>query len=144
LINQSTEIPLTCGIFRPIIILPADVEEWPLERQRVVLCHELAHVKRRDALMSLIADLARLLYWFNPLVWMATRALRYERERACDDYVVASGEKPSEYAGALLELSERLGAAEYPSEVIAMAQQPWLERRLLAILDPQRQQIITK
>src|SRR5262249_61156770 len=84
----------------------------------------------------MIADLARLLYWFNPLVWMTTRALRYERERACDDYVVASGEKPSGYASALLELSERLGAAEYPSQVIAMAHQYRLGRRLLAIFDP--------
>jgi beta-lactamase regulating signal transducer with metallopeptidase domain len=136
LINQSTDIPLTSGVFHPTIILPADVEEWPLDRQRVVLCHELAHVKRLDALMSLIADLARLFYWFNPLIWMAIRALRYERERACDDYVVARGEKPSEYASALLELSERLGAAECPSHVIVMAHQFRLERRVLAILDP--------
>jgi len=136
LISRSADIPMTWGIFRPIIILPADIEEWPVDRQRAVLCHELAHVKRLDALTSLIADLARLLYWFNPLVWMASRALRYERERACDDCVVASGEKPSGYASALLELSERLGAAEYPSQVIAMAHQYRLERRLLAILDP--------
>jgi len=41
----------------------------------------------------MIADLARLLYWFNPLVWMTTRALRYERERACDDYYVHAGSR---------------------------------------------------
>ncbi len=112
-------------------------------RARIVLCHELAHVERFDVLTNLIADLACLLYWFNPLVWMATRALRYERERACDDYVLACGEKPSVYASALLELSERLGAGKYSSPAIAMAHQPRLERRLLAILasDISRSQI---
>jgi HEAT repeat protein len=143
LISQSAEIPSTWGIFRPVVILPADIQEWPLDRQRTVLCHELAHVKRFDMLTNFIADLACLLYWFNPLVWMATRALRYERERACDDYVLACGEKPSVYASALLELSERLGTGKYSSPAIAMAHQHRLERRLLAILasDISRSQI---
>jgi beta-lactamase regulating signal transducer with metallopeptidase domain len=132
-------IPLTCGIFRPAIILPAEADDWPADRRRVVLLHELAHIRRRDCLTQLLARLARVIYWFNPLVWLAGRMLRIEREQACDDLVLASGHKASDYAGHLLEIVRSLHSVRCPSlAAVAMARKSQFEGRLLAILDPRR------
>src|ERR1051325_22473 len=104
-------MPMTWGIRRPTILLPAEATEWPLERRRDVLLHELAHVNRHDFATQLIARLACAVYWFNPLIWLAAMRLREERERACDDQVLRAGTKPSAYATHLLEIARGLRAA---------------------------------
>ena len=137
--SDWSNIPLTCGIFRPAIVLPAEAYDWPADRRRVVLLHELAHIRRRDCLTQLLARLARVIYWFNPLVWLAGRMLRIEREQACDDLVLASGHKASDYAGHLLEIVRSLHSVRCPSlAAVAMARRSQFEGRLLAILDPRR------
>ena len=74
------------------------------------------------------------LYWFNPLAWLAAARMRVERERACDDLVVALGQtRPSEYAAHLLEIARQLSAA--PRGALAVARRSGLEQRLRALLD---------
>jgi beta-lactamase regulating signal transducer with metallopeptidase domain len=130
-------MPMACGLVRASVLLPADADDWTRERREVVLLHELAHVKRRDCLTQLMAQAACALYWFNPLAWVATRRLRVERERACDDQVLDAGAKASDYADHLLDIARTMGAA--PSALmaaVAIARRSQLEGRLLAILDP--------
>lgn len=95
--------PITCGLFRPIVILPAGVAEWTATQKLAVLYHETAHIKRYDNLTNLLAQIIVAVYWFNPLAWIALNELRINREKACDDYVLNAGIKPSIYAGILLE-----------------------------------------
>jgi beta-lactamase regulating signal transducer with metallopeptidase domain len=100
--STRASMPVAAGIFRPSIIMPADAGEWTESRLRIVLLHELAHVKRRDCLTHLIAQTACALYWFNPLTWLAAKRARTERERACDDLVLAFGTHGPDYADQLL------------------------------------------
>ena len=128
-------VPMTWGVLQPVVWLPADADSWDDERRTVVLAHELAHVRRRDALTQWIAHLALLLHWFNPLAWMALKRFRDERERACDDAVLTLGTRATTYADHLLDIVRSHGAAGGPVPALAMARRSQFEGRLLAILD---------
>jgi len=134
--NQAA-IPITWGVFRPLIVLPAVASEWSEKRRRVVLSHELAHIARGDSLLQICAEIARGLYWFHPLAWVAARRLREESECACDDFVLNSGIEASEYATQLLDLArtfENPGGAWSPA--LATVRPSKLERRFTAMLNP--------
>jgi beta-lactamase regulating signal transducer with metallopeptidase domain len=132
-------MPMTWGVRRPAILLPAEADDWPAERRRDVLLHELAHVKRHDFLIQLIARVACAVYWFHPLVWLAATRLREERERACDDHVLRAGATPSSYATHLLEIARGLRAAPATSLAsVAMARPAQLATRLIDVLDARR------
>jgi HEAT repeat protein/beta-lactamase regulating signal transducer with metallopeptidase domain len=138
--SARAAMPMAWGIFRPSVLMPIDADAWPAERLRIVLLHELAHVKRRDCLTHLVAQIACALYWFNPLVWLAARHIRTERERACDDLVIASGTRGTDYAEELVAIARAMRAGRFPSVLagatLAMAHRSQLEGRLMAILDP--------
>ena len=134
-------VPVTWGIVYPIVLLPEDADEWPEERRRYVLVHEMAHVKRLDALTQLVGQVALALFWFNPLMWIAVRRMQLEREHACDDYVLLHGTQPSRYAADLLEMVQSLGTPAHRSAqpafaALAMARRSEFEGRMLSILDP--------
>ncbi len=135
--SERVSMPMTCGAFRSAVMLPLDADEWSQDRRAVVLSHEIAHVKRRDCLTQMLAQIACALHWFNPLVWIVARQLRVERERACDDHVLNIGTKASEYAAHLLEIARSMQSMKGTfMAAVAMAKPSQLEGRLLAILDP--------
>jgi bla regulator protein BlaR1 len=103
-------VPVTIGILRPVILLPADAMTWPVERRALVLAHELAHVGRFDTLTQLMAQIAVALFWFDPLLWLAARRMGVEREFACDDAVLRGGSAPSQYANELVRTVRQLVA----------------------------------
>jgi HEAT repeat protein/beta-lactamase regulating signal transducer with metallopeptidase domain len=135
--SKAIAMPMVCGIWRPVIAVPPSASEWSDERRRVVVLHELAHIKRRDCLMHVVAQIVCAMYWFNPIVWLAARRLRVERERACDDFVLAAGEKSADYAAHLLDIAQAMRQDRVPAIAgLAMARPSQLEGRLLAILNP--------
>ncbi len=141
LASTRVSVPFTCGLLRPVLIVPASALAWDDERIHVVMLHELAHVVRRDCLVQAVTHVVCALYWFNPLAWLGARHLRAERERACDDLVLASGTAGAAYAQHLLDIARAATVDARPrlaSAALAMARPSELEGRLLAILDPRR------
>ncbi len=137
--TEAGSMPITYGVFRPTLFMPADAAGWNAERRRVVLLHELAHVRRGDGATHLLARTALALYWWNPLAWAAWHEFLNERERAADDLVLNLGAGASDYAGHLLEIASSMQSpAEFGWAAVAMARRSQLEGRLLAILDPGR------
>jgi TonB family protein len=129
-------VPMAWGLLRPLALLPESSRDWPEGRLRTVLLHELTHVKRHDLLAQTLAQAVCCLFWFHPLVWLATRELRKERERACDDAVLNRGVPPAEYAGHLMELARSLAARRAAiADAPAMAETSDLELRVRALLD---------
>lgn len=133
--SASVASPMTLGLLRPRVLLPAQTEGWSPERREAVLTHELGHVRRRDTLVQLGAQLACALYWWSPLAWLAASRLRVEREHACDDLVLRAGFRPSSYAADLLEVARRVSRAA-PAQAVCMADPSGVEARLRRVLDP--------
>jgi beta-lactamase regulating signal transducer with metallopeptidase domain/predicted metallopeptidase len=138
--SEYVGMPQTWGIWNPVVLLPEDADQWPAEWRRIVLLHELAHIKRRDCLTQLLAQFVCAIYWFNPLVWVAARQLRVEREIACDDYVLQAGTRASDYARYLLDFAGVMNTngspAGLPSPAAAGIACSQLESRVRSILDP--------
>jgi beta-lactamase regulating signal transducer with metallopeptidase domain len=128
--------PMTWGVLRPVILLPDDALGWEASKLEAALRHELAHVRRKDSMIQALALLACALYWPNPLVWRAAHALRREAEAAADDTVLASGMRPSDYAGLLLDLASHWGEPRRSDLEMAMASPPILSERVQSILSP--------
>ncbi len=130
---------VTWGVFRPKVLLPADALGWPADRIRIVLGHELAHIRRGDWAVQMAAELLRAVYWFNPLVWIARRRLRLESEQACDDAVLKMGIEGSTYATELVDLAKAFRTSSTGRQMFlpaaAIARPSSLERRVRAMLN---------
>jgi bla regulator protein BlaR1 len=96
--------PGILGILRPVLIWPEQLSPR-LDDQHIeaILIHELAHAQRRDNLTAALHMLVEAAFWFHPAVWWIERRLVDERERACDETVVALGARPSIYAESLVK-----------------------------------------
>ncbi|MFO0868908.1 MAG: M56 family metallopeptidase [Pirellulales bacterium] len=139
LVSSAVTLPITFGVWRPVLVVPEEAEGWTRERWRMVLLHELAHVGRGDWLIQLITQLACAVHWFNPGVWLSARQLQLLREQACDDLVLAAGVRPSDYAEELLTLARQdVGGRWFSLATVPMARRSTLETRLRAVLDRQR------
>jgi beta-lactamase regulating signal transducer with metallopeptidase domain len=137
--SRSQDMPMVCGILRPVMLLPKEAEHWTLRERRTVLIHELAHIKRRDCLTHCMARVALALHWFNPLAWVALRYMRIDREQACDDGVLNAGSEPEDYAGQLVQIARAMKTSAWTSGTsVSMARKSQLEGRLSSILDARR------
>jgi TonB family protein len=136
LASEGEIMPMAAGVLQPAILLPGNASRWPLDRLRVVLLHEMAHIQRNDGAVHALAELVCCFYWFHPLVWLALRRLRVERERACDDVVLGAGTKASDYAAHLLDLARSLHVPAFAQAAITAARPSHLEARLRGILNP--------
>ncbi len=136
-VSDAITTPMTWGAIRPVILLPAYVEDWPVEQRDVVISHERAHIQRRDWLWQGFAQVMTAIFWFHPLVWLAAVQMRQEAEHAADDATLATGVRASDYADRLVAVARRLsGPSTIPG--VAMVRKPALTSRIAAILDTAR------
>jgi TonB family protein len=135
LVSAHPSLLVTWGLMRPQVILPSEAAGWPEARVRIVLYHELAHVRRRDWLVLVAAEALKCVYWFNPLMWIACARLRRESEQACDDAVMNRGVDGADYATALVDIARDLKHRRLWLPAPAIARPSSLERRVRAMLD---------
>lgn len=127
--------PLAFGFIHPAVVLPENCKAWTEARKRIVLLHELSHIRRRDAISQLFAGLVAALWWFQPLVWLLRRRLRQESEHACDARVLAAGVRASDYAVELIDIA-RSHRVSLVHAGACIARPSDLEIRLSRILAP--------
>lgn len=108
LVRESALVatPMTAGVLAPAIILPSGWTEWPAEKLRACIAHELAHIRRRDPLVAFIAHLNRCIFWFHPLAWWLDRTLAATAEDAADEAAVHAIGDRRQYAEVLLGIAE--------------------------------------
>ena len=134
-LSNRVTVPMVWGLLRPVILLPVDANHWQTERLRAVLLHELAHLKRWDWTMQMVAQITCAVYWFNPLVWFVARWMRIEAEQACDDHVLNAGYQSTDYAQHLLDITRNVKIAKATSlAAVAIARSSKIETRLRTVL----------
>ena len=133
LFHGATHGPLTFGLLRPVILLPASAVAWAEDDLRRAVIHEVEHIRRADWMTLCLSRIACAGYWCHPLVWAAWHRCVLEAERACDDAVLRRSE-PTAYAEQLIGLARQLStAARQP--LLAMANRADLSTRVVAVLD---------
>ncbi len=137
LVSTEVRVPATWGVRRPVVALPPAAAHWSARRLRLVLLHELLHVRRRDVLVELLLEAVTIVLWFHPAVWLAARRLRLERERTCDEAVIDSGARASDYCAHLIDIMRSAAGSSRGGIVVAagMAAPATLEHRVRALLD---------
>lgn len=133
-VSDEVSVPVTWGTLLPVVVLPESAATWTMERKRIVLLHELAHVVRWDYVILLMVEIVCAIYWFNPLVWIAARQGAVERERACDDQALHVGVRSDVYATHLYEIARSQVDDDTPRAAFAMAHASNLARRVRSIL----------
>lgn len=139
--SAGVAVPMVWGLWRPTVLLPEIARRWSRERLVVVLLHEMAHVRRRDPLGAVVVAVARALHWPDPLIWWAAGRAVLDREQACDDLVLRTGEDRLRYAGHLLETARGIAGVAGPAPSLAlpeMASPSTLRRRIEALVDAHR------
>lgn len=125
----------TWGAARPCVLLPARCETWTDARIRIVLGHELAHIKRHDWGIQIAAEIVRAVFWFSPFFWIACARLRRESEHACDDAVLEAGVPAAEYASQLLDIARTCRPGFAGTAALPIARPSTLEWRITAMLN---------
>jgi bla regulator protein blaR1 len=100
--------PLVLGLLRSRIVIPADFyERYSEAEQRLVIAHELAHIRSGDLYANAFATLAQTVFWFNPLFHWAASRMRFDQELACDARVLRVSadftDQAKTYAAAVLK-----------------------------------------
>ncbi|HEY4951316.1 MAG TPA: M56 family metallopeptidase [Candidatus Acidoferrales bacterium] len=135
--SELLSVPVTFGVRRPAILLPAGWRDWEPTELDAVLAHEISHVVRRDALAERLSLLHRAICWFSPLSWWLARHLADLAEEASDDAALAAGADRTRYAETLLGFFAALEAA--PGRVwwqgVSMATAGQAEKRVDRILE---------
>ncbi len=104
-VSSSLLEPGLVGIFKPVVFLPQDLLAGLSAAERDgILAHEIAHLTRRDNLTAALHMAVEALFWFWPPVWLIGARLIAERERACDEGVIAAGHDPETYATGILKV----------------------------------------
>jgi len=107
-VSANATSPAVCGLFRRVILVPQNLTSSLGSGQlQTVLLHELAHIKRGDLWVNLAQTILQIIYFYNPMLWLANSIIRRVREQAVDEMVlVAMGEKAQQYPQTLVNVAK--------------------------------------
>jgi protein TonB len=121
--------PVTFGLFKPVVLVPASLRTCDGEIRRAVLCHELHHARRGDWISVLLEELTLSGLWFHPAAWWLMSRVQLSREEVVDDLVVRTTGTRRSYIEALMLFAEERGLAPAP----AFSRRQHLFRRIILL-----------
>ncbi len=143
-VSARVAAPAVCGAFWPVILIPtAMLTGIPAEQWRVIIAHELAHVRRWDALVSLGQLIVESLLFFNPAVWWLSQQVRIEREACCDALAARVLGQPLSVARTLVDVAQTLVESATSTSRLALpfaepTPEGELTDRVQRLVDPDR------
>jgi GWxTD domain-containing protein len=136
LVSSLVDVPTVIGWLRPVILLPVEfLTGMPAEHISALLAHEMAHICRRDYLVSVLQSIAEAVLFYHPAVWWISQQIRAERELCCDDLAIASGAEVLTYARALATLESRQPSRLKPA---LAASDGSLVNRIRRLIEPEQ------
>ena len=135
--SNELAVAMTWGFRRPVVLLPTASTNWNSAQLRIVLRHELAHVRASDWAFGVVARVVCALFWFHPGAWWVARTLKRDAEQAADERVISSGIARSDYAELLIDASASTRTPEFGAAFALTGRGP-LRTRLAAIVDQAR------
>lgn len=83
--SRFLSAPVSFGGIKPVVVLPTEgADDFPPESLDHIFLHELTHIRHGDLVTNPIFCGIQALFWYNPLVWLAFRQMRRDREAYCD------------------------------------------------------------
>jgi beta-lactamase regulating signal transducer with metallopeptidase domain len=140
--SELVPVPITIGIFTPVIIVPtALLEETNEELLISAIGHELIHVQRRDYALNLVYEFLFLLLSFHPAAVLIRRRIRQTRELSCDELVAERILNAEVYARSLVQLASCAPTLRRLSvtTTVGIADADILEVRVMSLLKKQKQ-----
>ena len=145
LVSEAVRVPTALGFFRPAVVLPVwTLRDLSADELRVIVLHELAHLRRWDDWTNLAQKFVKALFFFHPAVWWIDSRLALEREIACDDIVLEQTANAKTYAASLVSVAEKVVAEKMRmGRALALAQSALgrvreVSQRVVQILDTNR------
>jgi Tol biopolymer transport system component/beta-lactamase regulating signal transducer with metallopeptidase domain len=105
LVSSEIQVPFSTGIIRPCVVLPSDML-IPDDKLRMILIHELTHLKHFDDLINLMCQTTKAFMFFHLLYHLAVKELGLSSEQICDIHAVKLTGKREHYAQCLLDFSQ--------------------------------------
>jgi GWxTD domain-containing protein len=132
-VSRDAKAPGVYGLLRPVLLLPADIENRLSDEElEAVIAHEAAHVRRRDNLTTAFHTIVTAVFWYHPFVWLIGKRMINERERACDEEALVAGHSPEVFAEGLLKVCRT--AVGMPPECVAGIHSSNLKSRIEGIM----------
>jgi bla regulator protein BlaR1 len=109
LLFDGIQQPTLLGLFYPKLLLPPDTADLNDEQLRMIMLHELAHLRHWDIAANWVLFFIRTIHWWNPFYWLAASRFQSLREQACDAFAIRriEGKPTGRYSDLLLTLAQR-------------------------------------
>jgi len=141
IVSTAVESPAVAGLLRPSLLLPIGFSNgFTAGEARLVLLHELTHLKRHDLPLNWLLCVLQALHWFNPLLWLAFARMRADRETACDAQVLGSDaeDRRADYGHALLKFQHTAASPALGLAFVGIFERAGMRSRIRAIANHRR------
>ena len=141
MVSSAVDSPAVAGLLSPVLLLPASFPNgFSASEARMVLLHELTHLKRHDLPLNWLLCVLQALHWFNPLLWLAFARMRADRETACDAQVLGTDaeDRRADYGHALLKLQHTVSQPALGLAFVGIFARAGMRSRIRAIATHRR------
>ncbi|RKN77870.1 ankyrin repeat domain-containing protein [Ulvibacterium marinum] len=124
-IVNSDRIVEPCSFFNFIFI---DPKKHDYKEYEQILAHEKVHVYQWHSIDLLLAEMATIVFWFNPIAWFFRKDVEKNLEYLTDSFVLRTSEiPPQEYQMNLLNIA----TTQKPLSITSNYNQSLIKKRII-------------
>ena len=135
-IQNAVTVPALFGLMKPAVLFPESLLKSTKDSDyRGIFLHELTHYKYRDNIISTFMILARIIYWFDPLVWLAMKSMKHDGELCCDSRVMSVMDRHERiaYGKTLINIAAFSPSRMLNADIVGLVEKSDIGRRIIRI-----------